>query len=243
MFIELMFCAVLDMSLPEFQPQEDLSGNYIIGSYDVSENEFIVEDISSSDFLPIESENAGQFGGLSADGLRALMLESTRSTQLVDKYVFSQTFNGHRVHENNDGYFEIQVHSSSKLNYIKLDSDITYTITAFDSPLYSFTSLSGSHIPLTELSSNVITPSSNIYVTGGNGSIYATYQVEETVSDGDVDLSLLEGLVESINDNIQSFKDDIMIVIRAILFIALVTFLYPVTMACINYLKGDKNNV
>lgn len=241
MFIELLFCAALDMSLPEFQPQEDLSGKYIVGSYDVSENEFIIEDISSSDFLPIESENAGQYGGLSADGLRALMLESTRSTQLVDKYIFGDTAKNYRI-RNNDGVMELQYHSGDYIQYIFLTAGHTYTINTSSDTLYSFPGFY-SHQPVTLLESNVITPESDIYVSSNQYSLYASYQVQESVSDGDVDLSLLEGLVESVDNNIQAFKDDIMIVIRAILFIALVTFLYPVTMACINYLKGDKKNV
>ena len=240
MFLELMFCAALDMSLPEFQPKEDLSGNYIVGTYDVSENEFYVNDVSASD-ISFSQELPSQHDGLSVDGLRSMLLEASRSTQLVDKYVFSQTLSGHRITQKSDGTYEISIHSSSKINYIELDSGITYTITAFDSPLYYSTSLHGSHIPLTQLSSNVITPESTIYVTGGNGSIYATYQVEETVSDGEVDLSLLEGLVESLNDNIQSFNEEIAIIVRALLLVNLVNFLYPVIMACVNYLKGGKN--
>ena len=173
--------------------------------------------------------------------MRSIILSSTRSTQLVDKYVFSQTLDGHRITQKNDGTYEISIHSSSKLNYITLQSGITYTITAFDSPLYSCNTISGSNIPLTELSSNVITPDSTIYVTGGNGSIYAKYQIEETVSDGEVDLSLLEGITQSIDDNIQHFNEDVMIVLRALLFVNLIDFLYPIVLSCVNNLKGGKN--
>lgn len=241
MILEFLFCTALNMSLPEFQPQDDLSGNYIIGTYDVSSNEFIVEDVSASDLILNNDNEAGQNGGFSADGLRSILLSSTRSTQLVDKYVFSKTLNSHRITQNSDGTYEISVHSSSKINYVKLDTGITYTITAFDSPLYSCTSISGSHIPLTVLSSNVITPESTIYVTGGNGSIYAAYQVEETVTDGDVDLSLLEGITQSIDDNIQHFNEDVMILFRALLLVNLVSFLYPIIISCVNNLKGGKN--
>ena len=241
MIIEFLFCVALNMSLPEFQPEEDLSGNYIVGSYDVSNDEFIVEDVSSSDVDSADDNEAGQSGGISADGLRSLILSSTRSTQLVDKYVFSQTLSGHRISQKNDGTYEISVHSSSKLNYITLESGITYTITAFDSPLYFCTTISGSHIPLTELSNNVVTPDYTIYVTGGNGSIYATYQVEETVLDGEVDLSLIEGITQNIDDNIQYFNEDVMIVLRALLLVNLIDFLYPIVISCVNNLKGGKN--
>ena len=45
MFIELFFATVLDMSLPEFQPQEDLSGNVIVSSIDEESDEIIAEEI------------------------------------------------------------------------------------------------------------------------------------------------------------------------------------------------------
>lgn len=240
MFLELIFCAALNMSLPEFQPQEDLSGNYIVGTYDVSENEFYVDDVTTSD-ISFSQDLSSQHDGLSVDGLRSMLLEASRSTQLVDKYIFSQTLSNHRISQKSDGTYEISYHSGRILNYIQLDSGITYTITAFDSPLFYSTSISGTHIPLTELSSNVVTPDTTIYVTGGYGSIYATYQVEETVTDGEVDLSFIEGLVESINDNIQHFNQEIVVIVRALLLVALVSFLYPIIISCVNYLKGGKN--
>ena len=45
MFIELFFATALDMSLPEFQPQEDISGNVIVSSIDEETNEIIVEEV------------------------------------------------------------------------------------------------------------------------------------------------------------------------------------------------------
>lgn len=44
----LLLTAGLDFSLPEFQP-DDISGNYIVSQYDISENEYIAVDISSDD--------------------------------------------------------------------------------------------------------------------------------------------------------------------------------------------------
>lgn len=44
----LLLSAGLDLSLPEFQP-DDISGNYIVSSYDVSENEYSVSEISAND--------------------------------------------------------------------------------------------------------------------------------------------------------------------------------------------------
>ena len=44
----LLLSAGLDLSLPEFQP-DDISGNYIVSSYDVSNNEYNVTEISAND--------------------------------------------------------------------------------------------------------------------------------------------------------------------------------------------------
>lgn len=44
----LFLTAGLDLFLPEFQP-DDISGNYIVSQYDISENEYIAVDISSDD--------------------------------------------------------------------------------------------------------------------------------------------------------------------------------------------------
>ena len=47
--LSVLLSAVLDMSLPEFQPEVDLSGNYIIGEFDVSEDDF---DVTETGELP-----------------------------------------------------------------------------------------------------------------------------------------------------------------------------------------------
>ena len=41
--IPLLLTMGLDLSLPEFQPDIDISGNYVVGSYDVSSDEITVE--------------------------------------------------------------------------------------------------------------------------------------------------------------------------------------------------------
>lgn len=48
LLFSLLLSAGLDFTLPEFQPV-DISGNYIVSSYDVSENEYIVTEISAND--------------------------------------------------------------------------------------------------------------------------------------------------------------------------------------------------
>lgn len=54
--LSIFLSAALDMSLPEFQPQTDLSGNYVIGYYDVSEGEFEVMEVEElPDGLTIEA--------------------------------------------------------------------------------------------------------------------------------------------------------------------------------------------
>ena len=54
--IPIILSAALDMSLPEFQPEIDLSGNYIIGEFDVSEGEFEVTEAGElPDGLTVEA--------------------------------------------------------------------------------------------------------------------------------------------------------------------------------------------
>ena len=47
--IPLLLTMGLDMSLPEFQPTTDVSGNYIVGSYDVSLSAIKSTTISSNE--------------------------------------------------------------------------------------------------------------------------------------------------------------------------------------------------
>lgn len=46
MIIQILLLTIgLDMSRPEFEPTTDISGNYIMGSYDVSSDDYIVEEL------------------------------------------------------------------------------------------------------------------------------------------------------------------------------------------------------
>ena len=57
MFIELFMAATLDLSLPEFQPEKDISGNYIELSTDVSTGDVVVNELTQEEFDSSVSDN------------------------------------------------------------------------------------------------------------------------------------------------------------------------------------------
>lgn len=104
----LLLSAGLDLSLPEFQP-DDVSGNYIVSSYDVSENEFSVTEVSFNDLLLSNVESS------------ALGADSTQEVSSNDDLISSID----SFHDDNNRYWEffldsypINVHHSLRSTFV-----------------------------------------------------------------------------------------------------------------------------
>ena len=113
-FLPLILSASLDLSLPEFQPEVDLSGNYIIGEFDVSEGEFnVTEEQELPDGLTVEALTFD----VSNDSIETSLLGDTRSLETIT--VNASVKSGYRI-----GSDVIQVHSGDNLYYVYLTAGI-----------------------------------------------------------------------------------------------------------------------
>lgn len=159
-FIPLILTAGLDLSLPEFQPELDCSGNYIVAEYDYVSGAFSVEEVRE---LP---------NGLTAAAL-AQDYESD-SGEVIYNRDGSGTVTQHTVSLTVDTT-NLILETGGRSHYLELLPGYTYTITT-DAPRIFLASQLVDQTPITVLEGNVITPSSTVYaVVGYSRTISASF--------------------------------------------------------------------
>lgn len=244
--IPFLLSAVLDMSLPEFQPEVDLSGNYIIGEFDVSDGEF---EVTEAEELPdgLTVEAAAEEIDVSNDSIDTSLLGGTRALETIT--VAASVKSGYRV---NSGV--IQVHSGDNLYYVYLTAGIEYEI--HGSNLYSAININ-KDTAVHSFSNSTYTPESNIYLVKNNGSFYVTYttgtpEPEDPSNNepggGDVSGDDTSGN-EPDNPSGGNFDDtallevlhDIQMQLRCILFVCIWKFILPLAMKIRNNVFGLKH--
>lgn len=238
-FLPFILSVALDMSLPEFQPEQDLSGNYVIGEFDVSEGDF---EVSETDELP-----DGLTVEASEQEFEYDLLGETRA--LETNTITASVKSGYRV---NSGV--IQVHSGDNLYYVYLTSGIEYEV--HGSNLFTTDNLN-KDTAVHSFSSSTYTPQSNIYLVKNNGSFYVTYttgtlEPEDPSNNepggGDVSGDDISGN-EHDNPSCGNFDDtallevlhDIQMQLRCILFVCIWKFILPLAMKIRDHVFGLKH--
>ena len=182
--LALTLGAGIDFSAPEFQPVKDISGDYIVGSYDVSNDDFIVEELSGNDLPVIEnfevdsqlkssilgpddikdvsgnSKSSGEKGVSPSPGLRSVVPSGTRV------YLTMQVRQGFSVSGNRI------ITSQNWLQYFPVAEGITYYVSRDAGTVYFGTSLSvGSSVTTVASapSEYEYTPSEDGYLLVGSG--------------------------------------------------------------------------
>ena len=243
--LSVLLSAALDMSLPEFQPQSDLSGNYIIGEFDVSEGDFeITETGELPDGLTVEAPVSEE--DISNNILENSLLSNTRALETIT--VNSSVKSNYRV---NSGV--IQLHSGDNLYYIYLTAGIEYEV--HGSNLYLAKNLNKDTVVHSFSSSNY-TPDSNIYLVKNNGSFYVTYTTgtpDDEPSNNDPGGGDVSGgdITNNNPDNSSgnNFDDtallevlhDIQMQLRCILFVCIWKFILPLAMKIRDHIFGLKH--
>lgn len=243
--LSVLLSVAIDMSLPEFQPEIDLSGNYIIGEFDVSEGDFEVTETGKlPDGLTVEAPVLGE--DISDNILENSLLGNNRSLETIT--VNSSVKSGYRV---NSGV--IQVQSGDNLYYVYLTAGIEYEV--HGSNLYSAQNLNKDTVVHSFLSSTY-TPESNIYLVKNNGSFYVTYTTgtpDDEPSNNDPDGGDVSGDDTSGNEpNNPSGGDfddtailevlyDIQMQLRCILFVCIWKFILPLAMKIRDHVFGLKH--
>lgn len=238
-FLPFILSVALDMSLPEFQPDTDLSGNYVIGSFDVSEGDFEVTEVEElPDGLTVEAPT---------EDVESSLLGSTRA--LETNTIAASVKSGYRV---NSGV--IQVHSGDNLYYVYLTAGIEYEV--HGSNLFTASNLN-KDTAVNSFSSSTYIPESNIYLVKNNGSFYVTYTTgtlnpedpsNNDPGGGDVSGDDTSGN-ESDNPSGGNFDDtallevlhDIQMQLRCILFVCIWKFILPLAMKIRDHVFGLKH--
>lgn len=262
MIIEFLIASALEMSLPEFQPLVDNNGYVIVSDLDdvtgdivaseISFDEIIIDDVSSSERT-----------------LEGLSLEAVSDDNILDQEIpllsydnnyLSLTTKRNTEIQIIDGLYYIKERNSYNyyIQYVLLSSGVSYDIDAYgeiyigddvnyDTQVYLYTN-------------SVIIPDNDIYIIQYHHSnYYMNISISDNtggdVSDDDVSGDDVSGDDVSSDDTsgnnggnisadlsgIESKLDNVIIIQRSILFVLLVSFLYPIILSCVKNLKGEKN--
>lgn len=255
MFIELLFATTLDMSLPEFQPMEDISGNVIVSDMEDVSGDIIAAEIPLVE-IPLEETFERSLQGLSLE-TEPTGNDSKVSLGEVIRSSETTTINSSSVGKRNISTYHMQIRSTSDesqyLSYIYLTGGVEYTLYDISHIYYSYsTSVLSTVYEVTF--SNTFTPSENCYLLKNNGSFYVTYNtgsgdVSGDEPGGDVSGDEPGGDVSGGNGgnvnvdltNVESKIDNVIVLQRSILMTLLVSFLFPIIKSCVNLLKGGKD--
>lgn len=229
-FIPLILTAGLDLSLPEFQPQTDLSGNVIVGSFDKEDPVDVMplEDISINDLLNDVSDNdkkttvsngdissnekVKDSGGNSAgSGAKSEPVRSVPSAP--DGYHYetltSSSLNGIGI--SGTLPYTLVTNTSSITPYIKLDAGVTYYITtSFQGVFFGSDITLGTTLTYSSGSSQTYTPSADCYVFSRSTTTLSAQYLAPDSPSGDITGNDYTAVVEAlgiINDNILDIND------------------------------------
>lgn len=266
--IPLLLTMGLDMSLPEFQPTTDVSGNYIVGSYDVSLDEIVVDFIADN---PVSGNDSAVTDSLSIVPAEVSISSVSDNNDIV---VAIEQFNA-----DNNEYWElfldsypVTVHHSLRSTYVtalpwKFTSGGGFSSAGGSNDHYAYIPVvSGFEYDI----SNITVPSFNTYRYGvvndlnnptvitnfGSGNItelnfvsgqsgylvfYISYNKEiGFLADWDT-IERESYTLSELGNAVVTLREEFNIKLRAVLFVCLMSFLYPIAMAIkTNILGGDK---
>lgn len=266
--IPLLLTMGLDLSLPEFQPDTDISGNYVVGSYDVSSDEMTVELMSDN---PVSGNDSAV-----TDSLSIVPADVSISSVSDNNEVVSAI---EQLNADNNGYWELFLDSYPvSVSHSLRSSFVTALPWKFTSS-GGFTTAGGSHdcyayMPVVSgieyHISNITSPTFNSYRYGvindlnnptvvtnfGTGNIteltfisgqsgylvfYINYDKEVGFLADWTTIERESYTLSELGNAVVTMREEFNIKLRAVLFVCLMSFLYPIAMAIKkNILGGEK---
>lgn len=236
MIIQILLLTMgLDMSRPEFEPTTDISGNYIMGSYDVSSDDFVVEELED---VPVDATPSVD-DSLSTSPVRGekTLLRSSNTVILEVSTITNRTLN------TNVDPFVLQS-GNYTYKYVSLTSGIEYTFIS-DAPRIFYSSSLDVGSDVYVIPSSTWIPDADYFAF-----VLSTRSLEvsyvETVPDDPSGNDPSGGSFDDTNivNALVDVNDTLLLVyarLRAIGLYVLFAFAYPIALAIVkNIVGGDK---
>ena len=262
MLLELFFATVLDMSLPEFQPEIDLSGNVIV-SEDI-DGEFIASEIPFDEITILDVSNDDVSVGLSPDTSNNddIVFDYDDTSFMLlqsDSNYLPLTLKRNTEIKVIDGLYYIKERSSYNyyIQYVLLSSGVSYDIDSYGEIFIGDSITYDSQVYL--YTSNVIVPEHDLYIIQYHHTDYYMNISISDVSGGDVsggdvsggdvsggdvsggDVSGGDGQNNVDLSSVNNKLDVVILLLRSIRLILLFNFLYPLAMSCVKMIGGKKD--
>lgn len=258
--LSILLTAGLDLSLPEFQP-EDVSGNYIVSEYDVSGDEFIAVEVPAEE-LPSNAGLRSEAPAAESDDIVSaiqtmnednnsyweLFLDSypVESTQYLNTVFY--TYLGWRI--NSDGTLSISSSGNDVYGLVEVHSGVTYTVLSVsDVPSTIYFGVVNSQTSPTNLT-NFYSVSSSLFepftfTASQDG--YFVIQSYTNVRHPSAQLSFVQVDQESytlseLGNAVMEIRSNNDIKFRILIFLTLINFAYPIVISSFkNFFGGGKN--
>lgn len=256
----ILLTAGLDLSLPEFQP-EDVSGNYIVSEYDISGDEYIavevpVAELSVNAGLRSEAPAAESDGIVSA--IQNLNDDNNNYWELfLDSYPVYQDHvvlleSGSLFQYNTSGQV-LAPNSATHNLYAPVSSGVTYTIK--DLPSIAYNGYNFGVVNSLELSeittvTNYVRRSDNdnsdfTFTASQDGYFVAYVNYSSPLNGGSLNWTTIEQesyTLSELGNAVIEIRSNNDMKFRILIFLTLINFAYPIVISSFkNFFGGGKN--
>ena len=268
--IPLLLTMGLDMSLPEFQPTTDISGNYVVGSYDVSSDDVTVELMADN---PVSGNDSAVTDSLSIvpaevsissvsdnnDVVSAIEQLNSDNNEYWELFLDSYPVTiHHTLHSSYSNHWTWKFSASGgilsansdndRFSYIPVQAGVEYSISNITVPTFNFYRVgvvNSIDSPTLVTDFREVSSPFESFTFRASQDGYLVFFISYSRQVGFVaDWDTVEResyTLSELGNAVVTMREEFNIKLRAVLFVCLMSFLYPIAMAIkTNILGGDK---
>lgn len=258
----ILLSSGLDMSLPEFEPDMDLSGNYIVSGYDVSSGESVVDEVPAAELLEsveLRTEATAETQDV-VDAIQSMNEDNNSYWELfLDSYPVEVSHHLRSFYKaplswrfTSAGLIDNTVANYGRIAYIPVQIGITYVITDvtsgsgftqnyrvgvvddIDSPTQVTNFVTNSNL----FNGVTITPSMNGYLVF----FMFNYTREIGFTADWVMIEQESYTLSELGNAVMEIKSNNDMKFRILIFLTLINFSYPIVISSFkNFFGGGKN--
>lgn len=262
MIFTLLLTLSLDMSLPEFTPQEDLSGNYIVSDYDVSAGEAFTRSISSDELAEVGLSPSAEARSVDTSSNDSALLDELSDFHSDNNAYWEQflaDYESNYFKKNvatvsspakfwigSSGSISTSVVNTYKFAYCEVIKGHTYTINGLYFPvLASGASFRSGFVADINNPGSSVVSFHNFYSQDPNGYTFTApmngfYVLCVNSGDNNVrGFNLIETL--TYREDITEIRNEMNMKFRVLIFLTLISFTYPIVVSISKNIVGGKS--
>lgn len=255
----ILLAAGLDLSLPEFEP-DDVSGNYIVSEYDVSGDEFIAVEVPASELsesVALRTEATTEAQDV-VDAINSLNEDNNSYWELfLDSYPVSQDhvvlLESASLFQYNTSGQVLAPNSSTHNLYAPVSAGVTYTIKDLPSIAYNRYNFGVvNSLELSEITTvtNYVRRSDKdnsdfTFTASQDGYFVAYVNYSSPLNGGSLNWTIIEQesyTLSELGNAVMEIRSNNDMKFRILIFLTFLNFAYPIVISSFkNFFGGGKN--